>query len=85
MKENWVIRRDVDGTRGGHTEWSKSEKYSINAYMWNLEKWYRWSYLQSRNRDTDVETKCMDTKGELCGVGWIERLGLPYIHHWYYR
>ena len=19
--------------------------------MWNLEKWYRWSYLQSRNRD----------------------------------
>ena len=32
--------------------------------MWNLEKWYRWTGLQDRNRDTDVENKCMDTKGE---------------------
>ena len=29
----------------------------------NLEKWYRLIYLQSRNRDTDVENKRMDTKG----------------------
>ena len=43
-----------------------------NAYMWNLEKWYRWSYLQSRNGDTDLEDKCMDTKGERGGV---EELG----------
>ena len=35
---------------------------SSNPYMWNLEKWYRWSYLQSKNRDTDVENKHMDTK-----------------------
>ena len=42
----------------------------INPYMWNLEKWYRWSYLQSRNRDTDVENKHMDTKGER--AGWNE-------------
>ena len=33
----------------------------INTYMWNIEKWYRRTYLQSRNRDTDVENKCMDT------------------------
>ena len=31
--------------------------------MWNLEKWYKWSYLQNRNSDTDVENKCMDIKG----------------------
>ena len=31
--------------------------------MWHLEKWYRWTYSQSRNRDTEVEHKCMDTKG----------------------
>ena len=31
--------------------------------MWNLEKWYRWTGLQGRNIDTDVENKCMDTKG----------------------
>ena len=34
----------------------------MNTYMWNLEKWYRWTGLQDRNRDTDVENKVMDTK-----------------------
>ena len=38
---NWVICRDVDGSRDCHTEWSKSEREKqisyINAYMWNLE------------------------------------------------
>ena len=71
---NWVICRDVDGPRDCHTEWSKSERGKrmlyINAYMWNLEKWYKWSYLQSRNRDTDIENKHTDTKGE--GGEWDE-------------
>ena len=31
--------------------------------MWNLERWYRWTGLQGRNRDTDVENERMDTKG----------------------
>ena len=35
----------------------------MNAYMWNLEKWYRWSYLQNKNRDTVVEGKPMDPNG----------------------
>ena len=30
--------------------------------MWNLEKWDRGTYLQSRNRDTDIENKHTDTK-----------------------
>ena len=69
---NWVICRDVDGPRECHTACSKSERtkhiFYINIYMWNLEKCYRCSYLQSRNKDTDVENKCMDTKGESVGV-----------------
>ena len=73
-EKNWVICRDVDGPRECHTEWSKSEREKwisyINVYMWHLEKWYRWSYLQSRNADTVVENKCMDTKGK--GGGWEE-------------
>ena len=32
----------------------------INSYMWNLEKWYRWTYLQGRNRDADVENGHVD-------------------------
>ena len=30
-------------------------KREKRAYMWNLEKWYRCTYLQSRGRDADVE------------------------------
>ena len=66
-EQNWVIGRDVYGPRDCHTEWSKSEREKqisyVNAYMWNLEKWYRWTGLQGKNRDTNVENKCMDTKG----------------------
>ena len=51
--------------------------------MWNLEKWYRRSYLQNRNRDTDIDNKCTGTKGERGkgGVGVIGRLELTYIHY----
>ena len=39
--------------------------------MWNLEKFHRCSYLQSSNRDTDIENKGMDTKGERKrGMNW---------------
>ena len=48
--------------------------------MWNLEKCYGWFYLQSRNRDTIVGNKCMDTKGGQGVVGWIGRLKLTYIY-----
>ena len=51
----------------------------IDAYVWNLEKQYRWTYLQSRNRDIDIENKHMDTKGE-GWEGWIGRWGLSYIY-----
>ena len=63
------------------SEISQEEKKKyINTHMWNLKKkWYRWSYLQSRNSDTDIEIKCTDPKGEKW-VGWIGRLGLAYIH-----
>ena len=86
-EQNCAICRNVDGPRDCHTEWSKPKRekqisYNI-AYMCNLEKWHRWTYLQSRNRDTEVENKCMDTKGE-GGVGWIGKWGLTYIHYWYY-
>ena len=29
----------------------------MNAYMWNLEKWYRRTYSQVRNREADINTK----------------------------
>ena len=53
----------------------------MNAHLWNLEKWYRRLNLQSRKRDTDIENKCIDTKGERCGVGGTGKLGLIHIHY----
>ena len=41
--------------------------------MWNLEKRYRWSSLQGRNRDTDVENGCVDTEG---GMNWEIRIDI---------
>ena len=61
----------MDGPRDYHTKWSKSERkrqisYDI-TYMWDLKKWYKWIYLQNRNKLTDFENKLMATKGE---KGW---------------
>ena len=53
--------------RDYHAEWSMSyrEKISFDiTYIWNLEKRYKWTYLQSRNRLTDIENKFLATKGE---------------------
>ena len=30
--------------------------------MWNLEKWHRWTYLQNRNRITDIANKPIATE-----------------------
>ena len=34
--------------------------------MWNLEKWYWWPCLQSRNRDTEIENKHLGSNGMNC-------------------
>ena len=45
---------------------TEKDKYDI-TYMWNLKKWYKRTYLQNRNRLTDMENKLMVTKGESGG------------------
>ena len=40
----------------------------INAYMWNVKQWYRWSYLQTKI-ETATENKHMDTNGGKRRVG----------------
>ena len=65
---NCAICGDVDGPRVCDTDWSKSEREKqilyVNAYMWSLEKWYRWTYLKGRIKDADIENGCMDTEGK---------------------
>ena len=47
-ERNNAICSNMDGPRDYHIEWSKSDKdkYDI-TYMWNLKKWYKWTYLQT--------------------------------------
>ena len=76
--KNPALCRDVNEPRDCHTEWIKSEREKqisyINRYtMWNLENRYRWTCLQSGNRDTDIENKCVDIKGG--EVEWHEQGG----------
>ena len=48
------------------------------TYMWNLQKWHKWTYLQNRNRLTDIEYRLMVAKreegGERCtgGLGMVD-------------
>ena len=55
----------------GHKESDTTERFSLhNVYMWNLERWYRYIYLQVKNRDTDLENWYVDM-GEGEGEGAV--------------
>ena len=63
----------MNGPWDYYTEWSWKEKskYDIVMHICGIWKnWYTQSYLQSRNRDKDVENKCTDTQGGK--EGWDE-------------
>ena len=81
----WVSSSEVSERRACYTEWRMSERVKqlsyINAHILNLGKWYRWTYLQSRNRDTDIENRFVDTarEGE---DGQMERVALKHVHYY---
>ena len=65
------------------SEVSQKEKhqYNINAYIWNLERW--WPYMQYSKRDTDVNNRLLDSVGEgKGGMIWensTETSIVPYV------
>ena len=62
------------------SEISQKEKNQVsylNASMWNLEKWSWWTYLWSRNRDTDVEKGLWAQPGKK-RVGQTQRVALKH-------
>ena len=64
----WVHSSEVGEPRACYTEWSKLErerqKSFINSYIWHLEEWYCWAYLQGRDRNADPEDRLVDTATE---------------------
>ena len=48
----------------------EKNKFSVLTHIYAIWKnWYKRSFLQSGNRDTDVMNKCTDTKGKRRGSG----------------
>ena len=87
----WASSNEMDEPRVYYTEWNKSERerqilYS-NIYMGNLERWYRWSYVQGGKGDTDIKNRLLDSVGEgESGMIWensIETFILPYVSVFY--
>ena len=44
---------------------TENDKYHDTAYMWNLNKRCKRTYLQNRNRLTDIEDKCGYQRGKV--------------------
>ena len=84
----WVSSSEVDEPKAYCREWSKSEREKqiayINAYIWNIEKLYWWTYLQGRKRDAVIEKRLVDTVKRKERVGRTERVALKHIryHMW---
>ena len=48
----------------------------------NFKKWYKWTYLQDKNRPTDIENKFIVTKaesGEGMGINYESGINI-YTH-----
>ena len=55
----------------------------INTYIWNLEEWYRWAYVQGSKGDTDVKNRLFNLveegKGGMIWENSIETYTLPCV------
>ena len=63
------------------SEVSKKEKQIsyINTYIWNLDKCYLWTYLQSRNRNANIGNILVDTVREGEGeTNWESSIDILY-------
>ena len=84
-KHIWVSSNEMDEPKTYYADWSKSEREKqvlhINAYIWNLEKWYWWTYLQGSNGDADIQTCGHSGEWEngTNGESSMETCTLPYV------
>ena len=59
-----MICSNVDRPTEYHPKWSKPDKgkyHMISLICGIIKKWYKWSYIQNKNRPTDIENKLMVT------------------------
>ena len=75
QQHRWIDLAAVaasDESRDYHIKWNTSHKSKYHSYVESKKKkWHKWTYLQNRNRITEVEHKFKVTKEE--GGGGINR------------
>ena len=54
----------------------RQRKRNTVWYVESKKKWYKWTYLQSRNRLTDLENELMVTRGEGWEQGIVREFGI---------
>ena len=79
-RKEWknAIGSNMNGPGDSHTKWSQSNRErQISPEIANMQtvkkKWYKWNYLQNKNRITNLENKLrVITKGERwrAGTNW---------------
>ena len=58
------------------SETEKDKYYMLSLICGIQKKWYKWTYLQDRNRLTDLENELMVTRGQEWGEGIFRELGI---------
>ena len=78
----WMDLESVIQSEASQKERKKKQISYIYVYIWNLEKWYRWIYLQGRKRDVDVENSFVDTEGKgEGGSNWESSIDIYTLLH----
>ena len=64
-----VLMRWINLESFTQSEISQKEKNKhINAYIWNLERWYQRRYMQGSKGDTEVKNRLLDSVGGQGGM-----------------
>ena len=69
------VTKDLETVIQNETNQKKEKKKTlyINTFMWNLEKWYTWTYLQGRKTDRHREQpygQYPDLSSQVRGINW---------------
>ena len=77
---NYAIFSNMDGSRDCHSKWSKSDRNIVwhPLYMESKKKWYKWTYLQKRNRTYGCQ-------GEELGKAMVREFGIYMYTPLYFR
>ena len=73
----------MDGPRDD-TKSERERQMSYHLYV-ESKTWYKWTYLQNRNRLTDIEKRLVGAKAGQVGEGWTGSLGVADTNYYIER